>query len=242
MTLLAPPEPIETVDAAMDDGAIIRIRRHGNLEGPRIVLSHGNGFAADAYYPFWRELLDRCDVVLFDCRNHGQNPFHTAEAHRYERIVGDLGRIRRAIDDAFGARPALGVFHSLSARANMKHAPGGSRKPWATFSPTCALHCAPCAGNRPSPPGLAPACRHFPRAFKGGGQAGLIGDTGSGDPQRRAVAGRGAHDGEAERDVDSGLEMDGLERYQGLIVMHADHGVVGFAGASVKQSIGWERS
>ena len=122
MTLLAPPEPIEIVDAAMDDGAIIRIRRHGNLDGPRIVLSHGNGFAADAYYPFWRELLDRCDVVLFDCRNYGQNPFHTAEAHRYERIVGDMGRIRRAIDDAFGARPALGVFHSLSARANMKRA------------------------------------------------------------------------------------------------------------------------
>lgn len=106
----------------MDDGAIIRIRRHGNRDGPRIVVSHGNGFAAEAYYPFWRELLDLCDVVLFDFRNHGQNPFHSADAHRYGRLVADLGPIRRAIDDAFGARPALGVFHSLSARANMKHA------------------------------------------------------------------------------------------------------------------------
>ncbi len=106
----------------MDDGAIIRIRRHGNPDGPRIVLSHGNGFAAEAYYPFWGELLDSCDVVLFDFRNHGQNPFHSADAHQYERLVADLGPVRCAIDEAFGARPALGVFHSLSARANMKRA------------------------------------------------------------------------------------------------------------------------
>lgn len=122
MTLLTPPQPIEAVDAEMDDGAIIRIRRHGNPNGLRVVLSHGNGFAADAYYPFWRELLDRCDVILFDFRNHGQNPFHGAEAHRYARLVADLGPIRGAIDDAFGIRPALGVFHSMSARANMKRA------------------------------------------------------------------------------------------------------------------------
>ncbi len=124
MTLLAPPEPNQSIDAEMDDGAIIRLRRHGNRDGLRVVLSHGNGFAADAYYPFWRELTDRCDVVLFDCRNHGRNPFHSADAHRYDRLVEDLGLIRRAIDDAFGARPALGVFHSLTARANMKRALG----------------------------------------------------------------------------------------------------------------------
>ena len=106
----------------MDDGAIIRIRRHGKPDGLRIVLSHGNGFAAEAYYPFWAELLDRCDVVLFDFRNHGQNSFHSADAHQYARMVADLGPVRGAIDDAFGARPALSVFHSLSARANMKRA------------------------------------------------------------------------------------------------------------------------
>ena len=106
----------------MDDGAIIRIRRHGNPDGLRIVLSHGNGFAAEAYYPFWCKLLDECDVVLFDFRNYGQNPFHSADAHQYGRLVADLAPVRGAIDDAFGARPTLGVFHSLSARANMKHA------------------------------------------------------------------------------------------------------------------------
>ena len=122
MTHLVPPEPSEVVDAAMDDGAIIRIRRHGNPDGLRVVLSHGNGFAANAYYPFWRELLDRCDVVLFDFRNHGQNPLHLADAHQYARLVADLSLVRKNIDDSFGARPALGLFHSLSARANMKRA------------------------------------------------------------------------------------------------------------------------
>lgn len=119
---LTPPEPIDVVDATMDDGAIIRIRRHGNGGGLRVVLSHGNGFAAQAYYPFWRELLGGCEVILFDLRNYGRNPFHSAEAHRYDRIIEDLGQIRRAIDEAFGARPTLGLFHSLSARANMKRA------------------------------------------------------------------------------------------------------------------------
>ena len=45
--------PVQTVDISMDDGAIIRLRRHS--EGKqRLLLSHGNGFAIDAYYPFWR--------------------------------------------------------------------------------------------------------------------------------------------------------------------------------------------
>ena len=122
MPTLAPPEPNEAFDAVMDDGAVIRIRRHGNPDGMRVVLSHGNGFAADAYYPFWRELMADCDIVLFDCRNCGQNPFHSADAHHYPRIVEDLGQIRRAIDDEFGARPVMGLFHSLTARANMKRA------------------------------------------------------------------------------------------------------------------------
>ena len=38
----------------MDDGAPIRVVRHGNPSGPRVVLSHGNGFASDSYFPFWR--------------------------------------------------------------------------------------------------------------------------------------------------------------------------------------------
>ena len=37
----------------MGDGATIRVRMHGNPDGPRIILGNGNGFAADGYFPFW---------------------------------------------------------------------------------------------------------------------------------------------------------------------------------------------
>ena len=45
------PAPTETLDVALDDGAAIHVRRHGNAAGVRLLLSHGNGFAADAYFP-----------------------------------------------------------------------------------------------------------------------------------------------------------------------------------------------
>ena len=67
------PVPSETIDVALDDGATIRVRRHGNPAGPRLMVTHGNGFAADAYLPFWQLLTPDYDVLVFDFRNHGQN-------------------------------------------------------------------------------------------------------------------------------------------------------------------------
>ena len=60
------PGPTATLDLAMDDGAPIRVVRHGNPWGPRVVLSHGNGFASDSYFPFWQPMLERFDLALFD--------------------------------------------------------------------------------------------------------------------------------------------------------------------------------
>ena len=37
----------------MLDGGVVTLRRHGNPNGPRLVLSHGNGLAVGLYYPFW---------------------------------------------------------------------------------------------------------------------------------------------------------------------------------------------
>jgi hypothetical protein len=51
--------PSMTFDVALKDGARIRMRRHGNPHGVRLLLTHGNGFAADAYYPYWQHLLPR---------------------------------------------------------------------------------------------------------------------------------------------------------------------------------------
>jgi pimeloyl-ACP methyl ester carboxylesterase len=114
---LALPEPRAAADVAMSDGAVIRLRRHGNPDGPRIALSHGNGLAIDAYLPFWSQLLPRYDVVLFDQRNHGENPLHGERGHDWDRITRDNLEIFDGIARQFGAKPVIGAFHSLSAVA-----------------------------------------------------------------------------------------------------------------------------
>ncbi len=109
------PEPAETLDLTMDDGAPIRVVRHGNPAGPRVVLSHGNGFASDSYFPFWRLMLERFDLALFDFRNCGRNPFHASSPHNYSRFVRDYAEVHGAIVAEMGEKTTIGVFHSLSA-------------------------------------------------------------------------------------------------------------------------------
>jgi pimeloyl-ACP methyl ester carboxylesterase len=109
--------PRAVLELSMADGAVVRLRRHGNPEGPRLALSHGNGLATDAYLPFWSLLAPRYDLVLFDMRNHGQNPPHGAAGHDWPHFARDIGAIRAGIARAFGAKPTTGVFHSLSAIA-----------------------------------------------------------------------------------------------------------------------------
>jgi pimeloyl-ACP methyl ester carboxylesterase len=113
------PAPHDTADVTLDDGAVIRLRRHGQRDRPRVVLSHGNGFAIDGYFPFWRLLLDAFEVIVFDQRDHGQNPRHSEAHHTYQQIARDSAPIRAAIDRHFGAKPSAGIFHSLSAVANI---------------------------------------------------------------------------------------------------------------------------
>ena len=64
------PSPASLLDVQVDDRVTIRVRRHGNPEGPRIMMTHGCGLAADTYFPFWKSLLDRYDLILFDLRSH----------------------------------------------------------------------------------------------------------------------------------------------------------------------------
>lgn len=114
--------PAELHRATMSDGAVIHLRRHGNAAGPRLVMSHGNGLAIQGYVSFWRQFLDEYDVILFDIRNHGENPPHEASAHNWQRFVLDFEELREAIDGQFGVKPASGVFHSLSAVTAVLHA------------------------------------------------------------------------------------------------------------------------
>ncbi len=111
---LVPPEPHEIHALALSDGATMILRRHGNPDGPRVALSHGNGMAIEAYYPFWRLMLAGYDVILFDTRNHGQNPPDGAKNHNWRQFRDDFELVRQAIDRLFGTGPAAAVFHSMS--------------------------------------------------------------------------------------------------------------------------------
>ena len=115
------PAALTTVDATMEDGAIIRIRRHGNPDGPRLALSHGNGLAIDGYFPFWGPLRGRYDLILFDFRNHGQNPLHSFEHHNWPQFIRDLERIFHVVQATFEPKRTVGVFHSLSAVTAVMH-------------------------------------------------------------------------------------------------------------------------
>jgi pimeloyl-ACP methyl ester carboxylesterase len=116
------PAPNARLNITLSDGSTIRLRRHGNPNGPRLFFSHGNGFAADAYLPFWRPLLGGFDIMLFDFRNHGWNDRSDPAHHNYAQMVQDLDAVFAQTQSAFGDRPAVGVFHSMSARTAMKHA------------------------------------------------------------------------------------------------------------------------
>lgn len=110
------PEPSAVVEATMLDGTVILLRRHGNPDGIRIVLSHANGFASDAYYPFWSLLEDRFDLILYDFRNHGWNATSSLEAHSIPTFINDNESIAETINACFGSKPRVGVFHSLSGQ------------------------------------------------------------------------------------------------------------------------------
>jgi pimeloyl-ACP methyl ester carboxylesterase len=163
------PPPSAVLDLTMSDGAIIHVRRHGSRDGPRLLLSHGNGFAIDAYYPFWRHFLHDCEVIVFDQRNHGWNPRHHQRAHTERQMADDMQLIIKAIVDVFGERRTVGAFHSLSTTVSLLHAMA-YEFPWHTlllFDPPLApprghpLHALACNFEL----GLSNWARQRPRAF-----------------------------------------------------------------------------
>ena len=113
------PEPLSTHEVRMEDGTVVTLRRHGNPEGPRLVLCHGNGLAIDLYYPFWSLLAADYDLIIYDLRNHGWNNLSPLENHNVPTLVRDHDRIIREIDRYFGPKPKIGVFHSVSGLVSL---------------------------------------------------------------------------------------------------------------------------
>jgi pimeloyl-ACP methyl ester carboxylesterase len=124
MTLHQPftvPPPIAAANLVMKDGAVIRLRRYGKPGATRLVLSHGNGLAINAYAPFWLPLAQDYDIVVFDMRNHGENPLHDEAAHNWDSFYSDMEEIFQGIRANFGEARTVGAFHSLSAVAALAH-------------------------------------------------------------------------------------------------------------------------
>ena len=116
------PTPSMTFEVPLEDGARIAMRRHGNPDGVRLLVTHGNGFAADAYFPYWQHLLSRFDVLVFDFRNHGQNVPVEPSNHTYPQLSRDLERVVQEVTTRLGHKRTAGIFHSMSGRTAMKHA------------------------------------------------------------------------------------------------------------------------
>ena len=120
------PAPNSTVDVRVDYDTVIHLRRHGNPEGPRLLLGHGNGLAIDLYYPYWSLLADECDLIIHDLRNHGWNGVSSLDKHNVPTLVEDHERVLQAISLNYGERPITGIFHSISAMITLMSPAKGS--------------------------------------------------------------------------------------------------------------------
>ncbi len=121
------PEPVSVHEIEMADRTRIFLRRHGNPDGPRLVLSHGNSLAIDLYYPFWSLLTGDFDVVVYDLRNHGWNAVTDLKEHTIPTLIDDHDIVIDAIDRHLGDKPKIGVFHSFSCLAPLLSPTEGSR-------------------------------------------------------------------------------------------------------------------
>ncbi len=123
-----------------DDGSITIVRRHGNPDGPRLLLCHGNGLAIDLYYPFWSLLVDDFDLIVYDLRNHGWNTLGAPQEHNVPNLVRDQEQVIDAVAKTYGDRPTTGVFHSLSALTTLlsptlSAGRSGTLSAWILFDP-----------------------------------------------------------------------------------------------------------
>ena len=108
------PEPVSTLDVRIDAGTVTTVRRHGNRSGPRIVLTHGAGLAADLYYPFWSLLTNDFDVTVYDLRNHGWNSVGAQQDHNIPTLIRDHDLVLESVDRVYGSKPTVGIFHSVT--------------------------------------------------------------------------------------------------------------------------------
>jgi pimeloyl-ACP methyl ester carboxylesterase len=122
ITQIRVPIPDEEFSITLKDRAAVKVRRYINNGKPCLVLSHGNGFAIDAYAPFWEPLLEKFELCIYDQRHHGWNNPAPIKTAGFELFANDLDNIITRLRKIYPATPLFGVYHSLSAIAALLHA------------------------------------------------------------------------------------------------------------------------
>ena len=98
------------------------VRRFESPGAPRLLLSHGNGFAIDGYRKFWELLQPDFELCMFDLRNHGRNACTPLAEHSLAAMARDHVDVQTAMSAAFGPRKTIGLFHSVSSIAAIRAA------------------------------------------------------------------------------------------------------------------------
>lgn len=81
------PEPLSVCETRLDENTVTPLRQYGNPTGPRLVLCHGNGLSIDLYYPFWSQLAEDFELILYGLRNHGWNPVGERRNHNVPVLI-----------------------------------------------------------------------------------------------------------------------------------------------------------
>lgn len=107
----------ESIEIIGRDGASLTLCRVARPGRPRLLISHGNGFAIDGYRKFWELLTADFELCLFDLRSHGRNARTSMAQHSIAAMAADHACVRAQVESAFGKRTTLGLFHSVSSIA-----------------------------------------------------------------------------------------------------------------------------
>lgn len=121
--LMVPKAESETAVPVAGDGSIL-VRQHTCTGTPKanLMLCHGNGFAIDAYAPFWAPLLAEYSLFVFDLRHHGRNDPAAEWLTGFETYASDYDRIVAWARSVSSDLPLIGTLHSVSAITALYHA------------------------------------------------------------------------------------------------------------------------
>ncbi|MDP8924279.1 MAG: alpha/beta hydrolase [Chloroflexota bacterium] len=91
------------------DGSSLHVELDGPVDGPPVILTHGNGMAGTAWYYQRRKLAERFRLIVWDLPGCGRSRGPATGDYRPEKLARDLGEIVALA----GGHPAILVGHGL---------------------------------------------------------------------------------------------------------------------------------